>query len=241
MSLDPSKMLPDCCKLKTPARIILNGLICRARFATASPTEVVFDLLVDSQLGHSLFPHKSVGCVVFNYRDKDQVFLASVKDYKDAESAPQLSVQRVSDVASGERRWARRVPVDHKSGLRAEVKLADAKAWEVRVVDIGMKGMLIEFLGERDPDFELGAPLEVELRLDDHIARLMGPARRQDGKRWGVLFLGVEASDSLRVIVNSLEWEWLQQKRGLAESLSTSSPVTSPSVLAASYRLPDSL
>jgi len=49
-------MLPDCCKLKTPARIILNGLICRGRFAAASPTEVVFDLLVDSQLGQSLFP-----------------------------------------------------------------------------------------------------------------------------------------------------------------------------------------
>lgn len=238
MSLDPTRMLPDCCKLKTPARIILNGLICRGRFAAASPTEVVFDLLVDSQLRHSLFPQQSVGCVVFNYRDSDQVFLASVKDYKDAESAPQLHVQRLSDIASGERRWARQVPVAGKSGLRAKVKTENNKAREVLVVNISMKGMLIEFLEGGGCDLELGAQLDVELQLDDHIASLTGPARRQDGQRWGVFFLGVESSDSLRVIVNSLEWDWLQEKPGNAQSLPFSSPVQSPSVLTTSCRLP---
>ena len=118
---------------------------------------MVFDLLVDSQLGHSLLSHQSVGCVVFNYRDSDQLFLASVKNYKDAESAPQLHVQHLSDIVSGARRWARRVPVNRNSGLRTEVRSEDRKAWEVLVVNIIMKGMLIEFLEGDDPDLELGA------------------------------------------------------------------------------------
>ena len=238
MRLDPTLVLTDCCKLKTPARIVLNGLICRGRFAAASRSEVVFDLLVEAKLGHSLFPHESVGSVIFSYRSNTQVFLACVKDYNDAESAPQLSVERLSDIAGGERRRARRVPVDGNSGLRVALKTKDDKVWVVRVVDISMTGMLIEFPEGSDPDFELREPLGVELQLDDHIARITGQARHQGAQSWGVLFLGVNPSDSLRVIVNSLEWDWLRQNSGDPESSSLSSPVLCPSVLTTPCRLP---
>ena len=100
-----------------------------------------------------------------------------MKDYKAAESALQLHVQRLSDIVSGERRWAHRAPVAGKSGLRAKVKTENNKAREVLVVNISMKGMLIEFLEGGGRDLELGAQLDVELQLDGHIASLTGPAR----------------------------------------------------------------
>ncbi len=207
--LNPSEMLEDCCLLKTPVRIIIPPLIIEGRFAAASKLDVVFDLIVDLELG--LLQPLSACCVVFNHGDKASVFLASLKDYNGQQPTLQLRLQRVSDVASGDRRMAWRVPVDDKCGLRAEVRTQDDNAWVVRVVDISGTGMMIEFPKGSAPHFEVGALLDVELRLDNHIARLAGLARRRSGRRWGVFFPDVlkqgrvQPLQSLRLIVDRLE------------------------------------
>ena len=212
----------QCARLNT-ARIITSdlGLICQARFSSLSAESVLLELLDPPETAY--FRPLSLFVVSFNSGSRHCIFLSSVIHFKQDKQEEELQTGQLllripSDIIAAESRIAFRVPLGHDTELRARVVDENGKTWAPQPLDISMTGILIEFPANDVPGFQIDDRLQVELRMNDHVAQLEGFVRRCEGRGYGLIFPEVlrgadfDPPAALRAIVNTLERTWLRSR-----------------------------
>src|SRR5262249_9209244 len=101
------------------------------------------------------------------------------------------------------------------------VTLTDAsrQPWAPIALDLSLTGILVEFRDPPIPQFPVGAPFGVELRLGSATVRLPAVVYRCHWQHCGLFFPSVvrdgrlEPPESFRAMVATLERLWLQKPR----------------------------
>jgi hypothetical protein len=124
---------------------------------------------------------------------------------------------RSPDAQSNQRR-SFRVPVLAGSGLRVTITSADRRRRNGEALDISFTGLLLELTDSDDPNWPIGTPLQVELRLKNDVIHIKALVHRRPKRNYGLLFPDVVSNgninppEALRHIAAALERYWLQHR-----------------------------
>jgi hypothetical protein len=218
-------ILHDCCTYRAPA-IILNpesDLICNARFSSISPDAITLHLLEEA----SHFLKASRFFISFSHNGNCCAFFATVLEYQTAShlSPPSVTFQLSSKIIGLEKRMSYRVAIGNKVVPLVRLFTPIGRILLPKPIDLSLTGIMVEFDEREDPELLPTVELNIELSLDTHVVQLKSVVKRRDGHRYGLYFPevvsnhDVNAPDSLRKIIESLERTLLQERARLTSKV----------------------
>jgi hypothetical protein len=226
-TLEPGTIaiLHECCSYRAPA-IILNpesDLICSARFASISQNSITLHLSAEA----SRFLEASRFFISFSHNGNCCAFFSTVLEYQTAShlSPPSVTFQLSGKIIGLEKRMSYRVPIGNMVMPLVRLFTPIGRILLPKPIDLSLTGIMVEFDEMEDPELLPTVELKIELRLDTHVVQLKSVVKRRDGHRYGLYFPevvskhGVNAPESLRKIVESLERALLQERARLTSKV----------------------
>lgn len=217
-AFDVAKVLEQSVKNATSALIVSHDspAVARATFQQLTKDSILLTVARDTPIELRLGAMCSVS---FHEVGRAHVFLARVRSFH----APRIVLWRPTQIAEEDARVAYRIELFEGHELAVKLTTYDWKTFDVRALDIGAAGMLVEF--DALPSSE-----ETPLHLDEKVVmtldhrgtqtKINGVIRRRVDNRVAIFFPQVvqgalvEPPTELREILSELQRAWLQARRG---------------------------
>jgi hypothetical protein len=181
-TISGAKLLRECCVNRTPAAIIGDEKTYWGSFLHFD-VDLLLELL---PCADPSFVPSSVHAVCFGEPPKSFVLLATIKQY-DAGSR-QLLLTSLSPITKLERRRFDRLQVPVNCGLVIQIDRG-GQQWAPKPLDLSMGGVRVQFPIDRVTELEVGAAVDVTLKLGHQAAELPAKVARQDKDSFGLEFL----------------------------------------------------
>lgn len=176
-----TELLRECCASRAPVTVVGDEETHWGNFIHFD-VDLTLELLPGAD---SSFLPSSVYAVCFGKPPKSSVLLAKVKHYDGG--SRQLLLTSLSPITGLERRSSHRLPVPVNSGLIVLIEGGGQK-WEPKPLELSMGGMSVKFPTDRVTELEVGASVDVKLKLENHSAELSAKVARQDKNSVGLTF-----------------------------------------------------
>ena len=181
-TISGAELLRECCASQAPATIIGDEEIHWGNFLHFD-VDLTLELLPGADPG---FIPSSVYAICFGEPQKSSVFLAIVKRYDVGNR--KLLLTSLSPITKLERRHSRRLQVPVNCGLIVRIDRG-GQQWAPKPLDLSMGGVGVEFPIDQVPELEIGASVDVRLKLGHHAAELSAKVAHQDKGSVGLAFL----------------------------------------------------
>lgn len=181
-AISGAELLKECCANRAPATIIGDEETYWGSFLRFDD-DLILELLPGAEPS---FVPSSIHAVCFGEPSKSSVLLAKVKRYDDA--CRQLLLTSLSPITKLERRRLRRLQVPANCGLVVRVD-REGQQWAPKPLDLNMGGVRVEFPIDRVPELEVGAAVDVKLKMGHQAAELPAKVAHQDEDSVGLTFL----------------------------------------------------
>jgi hypothetical protein len=180
-TISGTELLRECCDNRAPATIIGDEETYWGSFLHFD-ADLVLELLPGAS---PTFAPSSVHAVCFGEPPKSSVLLAKVKQYD--EGSRHLLLTSLSPVTRLERRRFRRLQVPANCGLDILIDRG-GQQWTPKILSLSMGGVRIEFPADRAAELEVGASVDVRLKMGQHTVELPAKVARQDKGSVGLAF-----------------------------------------------------
>jgi hypothetical protein len=221
MILDPaevSRFLWEFNSVSTPAVIITEEKVYQGRFSRVSKERVSLEVL--SPMGDDAFPLGSRCAISFHLGVRSGIFVSEVLELVESASPrpPEVVLRYPKVVARGETRRTFRYPVSPMLQLRVVLTDNEGQFHNPKALDLSLAGILLEFPGARVPDLSIGNEVNLEIRLKNHLVRLIGEVRHQRQRQCGLVFKDVldagllDPPQMLITLLRAVEARWLEER-----------------------------
>lgn len=209
-------VIPHCCRDASPVQLLHpeSGVALHGRFGAVN------NKIVQIELGQTpLTQCPPVGdwvCVPFLWRDRQMVFMSTVRGVTTSAGSSFVSVGQPSEIAGADTRGAFRIPVYDQADLQVRIPAGKGKTPPL-AQDVSATGIRIKFSAASDPNWELGRVETIELSSPDTKVAVRARVVRRDGTAYGLYFFefasaDVPIPDDYARLLVQLERIWLRRR-----------------------------